>query len=95
VRFVSLQGEWDDLVEVVDHVRIPAGTKPGRYVLGWRWCANTNADNDQPSASSSASASSSSSSPSPSSSSPSSSSYSSFSYSSSHLFFGGATTVPS
>ena len=53
MRFVSLQGEWDDLVEVVDHVRIPAGTKPGRYVLGWRWCANTNADNDQPSSSSS------------------------------------------
>ena len=24
-------------LEVVDLVRIPAGLKPGRYVLGWRW----------------------------------------------------------
>jgi hypothetical protein len=30
-------GEWDDLVEVVDKVRIPHETKPGKYVLGWRW----------------------------------------------------------
>ena len=30
-------GEWDDLVEVIDHVRIPASINPGKYVLGWRW----------------------------------------------------------
>lgn len=30
-------GEWDDLVEMVDNVRIPRGIKPGKYVLGWRW----------------------------------------------------------
>ena len=29
--------EWDDLVEVVDHVRIPVGIRPGKWVLGWRW----------------------------------------------------------
>ena len=30
-------GDWNDLLEVVDQVHIPADVKPGKYVLGWRW----------------------------------------------------------
>jgi len=30
-------GDWNDEVEIVDKVQIPAGLKPGKYVLGWRW----------------------------------------------------------
>ena len=30
-------GEWNDQVEIMDTVRIPAGLAPGDYVLGWRW----------------------------------------------------------
>ena len=30
-------GDWNDQVKIVDRVRIPAGLKPGKYVLGWRW----------------------------------------------------------
>jgi len=30
-------GDWNDEVEIVDKVRIPASLKPGKYVLGWRW----------------------------------------------------------
>merc|ERR1711924_54394 len=30
-------------MEIVDYVKIPADTKPGRYVLGWRWdCEESN-----------------------------------------------------
>lgn len=30
-------GDWNDRVEILDKVHIPAGTPPGDYVLGWRW----------------------------------------------------------
>lgn len=30
-------GDWNDLVEIVDTVHIPATLKPGKWVLGWRW----------------------------------------------------------
>jgi len=30
-------GDWNDEVEIVDKVHIPADLKPGKYVLGWRW----------------------------------------------------------
>lgn len=30
-------GEWNDEVEIVDKIHIPASLKPGKYVLGWRW----------------------------------------------------------
>ena len=30
-------GDWNDLLEVVDQVHIPADLKPRKYVLGWRW----------------------------------------------------------
>ena len=30
-------GDWNDAVEIVDMVQIPATLKPGKYVLGWRW----------------------------------------------------------
>lgn len=30
-------GDWNDRVEIVDKVQIPANLKTGRYVLGWRW----------------------------------------------------------
>merc|ERR1712176_1206777 len=34
-------GDWTG-GEIVDQVRIPAGLKPGEYVLGWRWdCEET------------------------------------------------------
>ena len=31
--------------QVVDTVKIPAGLKPGKYVLGWRWDCEVNARN--------------------------------------------------
>ena len=35
-------GDWNDEVEIVDFVHIPADLKPGKYVLGWRWdCEET------------------------------------------------------
>ena len=30
-------GEWNDAVEIMDHVAIPKGLKAGKWVLGWRW----------------------------------------------------------
>lgn len=30
-------GDWNDEVEIVDLVQIPATLEPGKYVLGWRW----------------------------------------------------------
>ena len=30
-------GDWNDMVEIVDKVHIPATLAPGKYVLGWRW----------------------------------------------------------
>jgi hypothetical protein len=30
-------GDWNDAVEIVDRVQIPADLKPGKWVLGWRW----------------------------------------------------------
>ena len=30
-------GDWNDEVEIVDMVHLPANLKPGRWVLGWRW----------------------------------------------------------
>jgi hypothetical protein len=44
-------GEWDDLVEVMDRVRIPAGLKKGRCALASRCAcqgARDQADNPPP-----------------------------------------------
>ena len=30
-------GQGGSRLEIVDYLRIPAGLKPGQYVLGWRW----------------------------------------------------------
>ena len=30
-------GDWNDEVEIVDMIHIPADIKPGKWVLGWRW----------------------------------------------------------
>lgn len=30
-------GDWNDEVEIVDRVHLPANLTPGKYVLGWRW----------------------------------------------------------
>ena len=37
-------GEWGPYnMEIVDEIMIPAGLKPGKYVLGWRWdCEESN-----------------------------------------------------
>lgn len=30
-------GDWNDEVEIMDKIHIPATLKAGKYVLGWRW----------------------------------------------------------
>ena len=37
------EGGAEPTLEIVDMVRVPAGTPAGEYVLGWRWdCEESN-----------------------------------------------------